>query len=246
MSTVRTLDRAFSILRIVARHPQGIGVSAIAAELGLAKSTISRLLAAMSHWELVERTAEHRFRIGPEPVRWVERQPFSATLPALARPVLQTIAGQTGEAAAICVLQEFQVRYLDHVQSYQDIQVRDWTGEYVPLHVSSAGKVLLAAGSPDFQAAFFQRPLAPFTEHTLVDPEQLKAELAAVRRQGFAITNEEYGEGIIGLAVPVVNAQGETAAALNVYGPKFRLNSPDRQAQIIELMKAEAGFLATG
>lgn len=246
MSTVRTLDRAFSILRIVARHPQGIGVSAIAAELGLAKSTISRLLAAMTRWEIVERTAENRFQIGPEPVRWVGRQPFTATLPALARPILQNIAAETGEAAAICVLQGFQVTYLDHVQSYQDIQVRDWSGERVPLHVSSAGKVLLAAESSDFQAAFFQRPLAPFTERTLVDPDQLRAELAVIQRQGFAITNEEYGEGIIGLAVPVVNAQGETVAALNVYGPKFRLNSPDRQAQIIEIMKSEAGFLATG
>lgn len=243
MSTIRTLDRAFSILRVVASHPQGIGVSAVAAELGVAKSTVSRLLAAMSSWELVERTAENRFRIGAEPVRWVGQQAFTATLPALTRPVLQKIADETGEAVAICILQGFQVLYLDHVQSYQDIQVRDWKGELVPLHISSAGKVLLAYSKPDFVEAFLRRPLLPFTKQTIVDSERLREELTAAQRQGFAITDEEYGEGIIGLAVPVFNHHGDVVAAVNVYGPKFRLNAPDRQTQIIEIMKAEVETL---
>lgn len=71
MSTIRTLDRAFSILRIVAKYPDGVGVNAVAAELGLAKSTTSRLLTAMNGWGVVERTKNNRFRIGPEPVRWI-------------------------------------------------------------------------------------------------------------------------------------------------------------------------------
>lgn len=243
MSTTRTLDRAFSILRIVAGHPQGIGVTAIAAELGLAKSTISRLLTALDSWDMVERTAENRFRIGPEPVRWVSRQAFTDTLPALARPVLQKIAAETGEAAAICILQGFQVLYLDHVQSYQDIQVRDWTGERIPLHVSSAGKTLLAYSRPDFVEIFFQHPLLPLTEKTIVDSEQLREELAVVQKHGYAISDEEYAEGIVGLAVPLFNRQGDAIAAINVYGPKFRLNGLEKQAKIIEIMKAEVKTL---
>jgi len=244
MSTIRTLDRAFSILRVVAQHPDGVGVSDVAAELGLAKSTISRLLTAMNSWEIVERTAENRFRIGSEPVRWVGQQPFTATLPALARPVLQKIADETGEAAAICILKGFQVFYVDHVQSYQDIQVRDWTGEQLPLHVSSAGKVLLAYSPVEFVEAFLRRPLLPFTDQSIVDPEALRAELIAVRAQGYALTDEEYSQGIIGLAVPVFNRQGEVVAAINVYGPKFRLKSPATQAQIIEKLSVEVGSLA--
>ena len=244
MSTIRTLDRAFSILRIVARHPQGVGVSVIAAELGLAKSTISRLLAAMDSWEVVVRTAENRFRIGPEPVQWVGHQPLNFTLPALTRPILRKIADETGEAVSICVLEGFYVSYLDHVQSYRDIQVRDWTGEQVPPHVSSAGKVLLAFSESDFVEAFLKRPLLPYTDRSIVDPDELRKELIAVRGQGCAITNEEYGEGIVGLAVPVFNNHDNIVAAINVYGPKFRLDSPAKQAQIIEKMKAEVGSLS--
>jgi DNA-binding IclR family transcriptional regulator len=243
MSTIRTLDRAFSILQIVARHPAGIGVSAVAAELELAKSTTSRLLAAMDSWEIVERTADNRFKIGPEPVRWLGHQAFTATLPALARPILQRIADETGEAAAICILQGFQVLYLDHVQSYQDIQVRDWTGEVIPLHVSSAGKVLLAHSKPDFVEAFLQRPLAAFTDRSTITPEKLREELSATKIRGYALTDEEYAEGIIGLAAPVFNGDGDVVAAVNVYGPRFRLSAPDTQAQIVEVMKAEVETL---
>jgi DNA-binding IclR family transcriptional regulator len=244
MSTIRTLDRAFSILRIVAKHPGGIGVNAVAAELGLAKSTVSRLLMAMNSWEIVERTAQNRFQIGPEPVRWIGHQPFTTTLPVLARPVLQKIADETGEAVAICVLEGFQVFYLDHVQSYQEIQVRDWTGEYIPPHVSSAGKVLLAYSEADLVEAFLERPLSTFTPRSIVDPERLREALISVRETGYAITDEEYGEGIIGLAVPVYNRHGALVAAINVYGPKFRLDTPEKQAQIIQKMKLEVESLA--
>ncbi len=240
MSNIRTLDRAFSILEIIAQRPDGVGVTTIANELELAKSTISRLLATMESWQVVERTTTNRFRMGPALARWVGYQPFTSTLSALARPILQNIADEVGEAVAICVLDGFQVLYLDHVQSHQDILVRDWTGELLPLHVTSAGKVLLAYASSDLVNKFLKRPLQAFTEKTIVDPFIFRKELERVRQTGYAMTNEEFAVDIIGFAVPLFNRQGDIIAALNLYGPKFRLNSPIKEAQIIQKMKAEA------
>lgn len=240
MSNIRTLDRAFSILEIIALRPDGVGVTAIANELELAKSTISRLLATMESWHVVERTATNHFRVGPALARWVGYQPFTSTLSALARPVLQNIADKVGEAVAICVLEGFQVLYLDHVQSHQDILVRDWTGELLPLHVTSAGKIMLAYASPELVDKFLERPLQAFTEKTIIDPLLFRKELEQVRQIGYAMTNEEFGVDIIGFAVPIFNRQGDVVAALNLYGPKFRLNSAAKEAQIIQKMKAEA------
>ncbi|MGB0389057.1 MAG: IclR family transcriptional regulator [Ardenticatenaceae bacterium] len=245
MQKIRTIDRAFSILQLLSKHPDGMGVSAIAAELELAKSTISRLLGTMYAWEVVERMADNRFRIGPALARWVSHQPFTTTLPLLARPILQKIADETGEAVAICVLEGFELLYLDHVNSYQDIQVRDWTGELIPPHVTSAGKILLAYATPDFVDRFLLKPLASFTEKSIVDPLAFKKELIAVRQKGEAMSDEEFGVGIMGLAVPVFNRHGNVIAALNLYGPKFRLNSPAKQTQIMQKMKAGAQSLAT-
>lgn len=240
MSNIRTLDRAFSILEIIAQRPDGVGVTAIANELELAKSTISRLLATMESWHVVERTTTNRFRMGPTLARWVGYQPFTSTLSALARPILQNIADEVGEAVAICVLDGFQVLYLDHVQSHQDILVRDWTGELLPLHVTSAGKVLLAYASPELIDKFLKKPLQSFTEKTIVDPLIFRKELKQVRKIGYAVTNEEFGVNIIGFAVPIFNRKDEIVAALNLYGPKFRLNSPAKETQIIQKMKTEA------
>ncbi|MDX1521433.1 MAG: IclR family transcriptional regulator [Anaerolineae bacterium] len=244
MSTIRTLDRAISILQIVAAHPDGVGVSAIAVELGLAKSTISRLLTAMDSWEIVERTPENRYRIGAEPVRWVSHKPFSATLSVLARPILQQLAEETGEAVALCTLNGLQVYYLDHVQSRQDIQVRDWTGEQVPLHVSSAGKVLLAYAGQQQIDRFLERPLAPSTKQTITNPATFRKQLEEVRSQGFAISDEEFASEVFGLAVPIFGKRNAVVAAINVYGPKFRLKSPAKQRRIIAHMVTQAESLS--
>ena len=237
MSTIRTVDRAFAILRYVSQHPDGVGVSMIATHLGLAKSTISRLLATMQQWEVVEKTPSNQFRIGSEPARWISHQPFSNTLGLIARPALQMVADETGEATTLCVLDSDQLVYLDHIQSRHDIQVRDWRGEKLPLHVTSAGKVLLAYARPELQRALLQRPLVAYTDKTIVDSTVLEQQLQQIRTQGVAVADEEFAEGIIGIAVPLLIDEQDVVAALCVYGPKFRLDALDKQQEIIEIMQ---------
>lgn len=240
MSTIRTVDRAFEILQIVAQHPNGIGVNAIAAQMDLAKSTVSRLLRTMQSREVVEHTDDKRYRIGAEPIRWLRYQPAATTLPALARPILEEIADETGEAAAICIRSSREVIYLDNVQSKQEIQVRDWTNERLPMHVVSPGKVLLAYANITFIDAYLQQPLAPFTERTIVDPAALRAQLQQVRQAGYASTDEEFAADVIGLSVPVANTGGSIVAAICIYGPKFRLRSTITRQACIESLQMGA------
>lgn len=238
MSTIRSVDRAFEILQIVAQHPKGIGVNAIAAQMDLAKSTVSRLLSTMQNREVVERTIDKRYRIGAEPMRWLRYQPATTTLPALARPILQEIAAETGEAAAICVQSGREVIYLDNVQSKQEIQVRDWTNEKLPLHVVSPGKVLLAFADDAFIDTYLQEPLASVTPQTIIDPHLLREQLKTIRQEGYAVTIEEFAPEVIGLSVPLTNAGGRVVAALGVYGPKFRLGTATVQQKCVGSLKA--------
>lgn len=237
MSTIRTVDRAFEILQIVAQHPHGIGVNAIAKQLGLAKSTVSRLISTMKTREIVEQTVEKRYRIGKEPIRWFRYQPATITLPALARPILQEIADETGESAAICIRSGHEVIYLDNVQSQQDIQVRDWKDERLPLHVVSPGKVLLAFADDAFVDSYLKESLALFTPQTIVDPEVLRKHLSEIRDAGYASTGEEFAPEIIGLSVPISNTNKEIVGALCVYGPKFRLGPDTVQEKCVHCLK---------
>lgn len=244
MSTIRTVDRAFTIVQIVAQNPDGIGVNAIAEQLDLAKSTVSRLLATMQQREIVEQMTDRRYRIGAEPLRWVSYQPQRATLAALAQPILQELVAQTGEAAAVCVGSGKEVLYLDNVQSQQDIQIRDWAGEALPLHVVAPGKVLLAYREPEFLEQYLRDQLVKLTAKTVADPDELRKQLAQIRREGYAVTEEEFAPEIIGMAAPVRNTELRVVASICVYGPKFRLGTKSVQQRCLRHLKAAIGKLS--
>lgn len=244
MSTIRTVDRAIEIIQIVAHHPDGIGVNAIAAQLDLAKSTVSRLLTTLQQREVVEHTADKRYRIGRAPFQWISYQPLRSTLPALAKPILQELAELTGEAVAICVRSGDEVLYLDNAQSHQDIQVRDWTGETLPLHAVAPGKVLLAYQPPDLLDQYLQTPLSKLTAQTLVEPNELRNQLREIGQAGYSIAIEEFAPEIIGMAVPVHNVNQDVVASICVYGPKFRLDTKSIQHTCIRHLKTALGKLS--
>ncbi len=243
MSTIRVVDRTFAILEMIASHPQGVGVNAIARATGLPNSTVSRILSTAEAWEAVTRTEDNLFQIGPWLIRLVGHQSFAQNLTALARPVMQDIAETTGEAVALCVLDNMQTYYLDHVQSSQTILVRDWTGEYLPLHVAAPGKVFLAYAAPGVIEDVLKKPLARFARRTITAPEQLRAQLATIRAQGFAVSDEEFADGVLGLGVPIRDRDGHVIAAFNLYGPKFRLADAAKQEQIVAVLQLGAKAL---
>ena len=91
---------------------------------------------------------------------------------------------------------------------------------------------------PVFRHDYLRHPLIKYTENSLVTPEALLAELDQVREQGFAVTNEEYAPDLVALSVPLWDEAGRCQAAINIFGPKFRLSDPERQKSIIALMFA--------
>lgn len=245
MSIIRTVDRAFSILRHVAHHPSGQTVSKISTELGLAKSTVSRLLTTMEKWDMVQRDANNRFFLGDEPVRWISQQPKTKTLSSIVHPTLQQISDSTGEAVALCVREGLQVVYIDHVQGNHDVQVRDWTGEKLPLHATSSGKVLLAYAPSQTIDLVLSRPLQPYTGKTVASSTELSRRLEMIRERGYDIADEEYGEGIIGIGVPIHDQKNQIVASLNLYGPRFRLDRETLKQSIFEQLKESTSFLKT-
>ncbi|MFT5193898.1 MAG: DNA-binding IclR family transcriptional regulator [Cellvibrionaceae bacterium] len=243
MSKIRSIDRAFTILRAVSTAPDGIGVNSVAQQVGLAKSTTSRILSALEEWNTVERTADNRFKIGPGLVRLVENQPFSATLKALVRPALQQIAAETGEATLLVVNDGSEALYLDMVAGSHAVQVRDWTGERVPFNVTSGGKMLLAHADETFTVDYLSKPLARLTAHSVDDAQKLAVQLKTIKERGFAVTDGEYDDEVAGITVPVKNVDGIVIAAITVYGPTFRLRPFARRTEVLEVMQSAVSKL---
>ena len=237
MSGIQSIERAFSILEAVATQPTGVGVTDIAAVVGLPKSTVSRILATLTAVNAIERLPDKAgFQLGQAIHDLALNIPYSQQLITIARPHLLELAEFTGEAASLCLPDGELVHYVDQVQSQHQVQVRNWTGSRFPMSALSAGKLFLASWSEGMLDAYLKRPLAKQTSRTLTDPTALRRRLEQVRQQGYDWTFEEFAEGVNGASAPIYDQSGQIIAAINIYGPAFRFPAAEHQIEITQLL----------
>jgi DNA-binding IclR family transcriptional regulator len=218
---VQSIERAFSVLSFLADGP--LGVTDLAGRASLPKSTAARLLSALVAEGAVEQVpGETRYRLGSRVLTLAEGLRSTRGLIATAHPYLIELAGRTGEAAGLSVPDGATMHYIDQVESPNPVQVRDWTGTRIPMHSVSSGQVVLASLAPLTLDRYLAGPLERFTPRTIVTPDPLRARLHAAQRDGFAWAREEYAEGIVSVAAPIADADGEVVAAVHVHGPSYR------------------------
>ena len=198
MSTVQSIDRAFSVLRCLAAGPAG--VTDIAERVGLPKSTVSRLLSTLEELGAVEQVAAgSQYRIGFAMIELGAAARPGRSLISLARPQLVELSRRTGEAAGVSIPDGDEMLYLDQLTPDSELQVRDWTGHRIPMHAVPSGLVVLASDQ-----AIAERvatgPLHQFTPHTNTTPAALLQRLETVRRDGYAWALEEVSPGIDSVA----------------------------------------------
>jgi DNA-binding IclR family transcriptional regulator len=220
---VQSVDRAVAILEILARDGEA-GVTEVARELGVHKSTASRLLAALCRRELVAQDAARgKFRLGIGIVRLAGAARRTLDLVQESRPVCRALAQQVGETVNLAILSGREVLYLDQTAGPAALSPHNWAGKRVPLHATSDGKVLLAYLPEAELASSLVPPLARFTERTITAPDEFSQVLAEVRRRGFATAVDELEAGLTAIAAPVRNAEGDVAASISASGPSFRI-----------------------
>jgi DNA-binding IclR family transcriptional regulator len=223
VQSVQSVDRAVRILEILARDGEA-GVTEVAGELGVHKSTASRLLAALDRRELVTQDAARgKFRLGVGIVRLAGAA--SARLDVLqeSRAVCRMLAYEVGETVNLAILSGRDVLYLDQTAGPAALSPHNWAGQRIPLHATSDGKVLLAWLPEAELAQSLTPPLARFTERTIIDVAAFPAVLAEVRRRGYATAVDELEAGLTAIAAPVRAADGAVIASISASGPSFRI-----------------------
>jgi DNA-binding IclR family transcriptional regulator len=235
---VQSVDRAVAILEILARDGEA-GVSEVARELGVHKSTASRLFAALDRRELVTQDSSRgKFRLGVGLVRLAGAAGRRLDVVQESRPVCRALAQEVGETVNLAILAGRDALYLDQVAGPAALSPHNWAGQRIPLHATSDGKVLLAylsgteladTGLADTGLAdtgLAERltlPLPRFTEHTITALAELRRVLAEVRQRGFATAVEELEAGLSAVAAPVRDAEGTVIASVSASGPSFRI-----------------------
>jgi len=235
---VQSVERALNILEILARVGE-CGVTEIAAELEVHKSTAFRLMSTLESHDLVEQTEDRgKYRLGVGMLRLAGATTARLDLVQEARPVCRKLAADTGETVNLAVLSENSALYVDQVAGTSALQSHNWVGQHIPLHATSNGKVLLSElDKEDLDGILATLP--SYTELTVTSRARLRAELAQVREQGYAEAIDELEVGLTAVAAPIRNAHGDIIASMSVSGSTFRLTA-DRIPDAIEQVRAAA------
>ncbi|MEV5388380.1 IclR family transcriptional regulator [Streptomyces sp. NPDC052721] len=220
---VQSVDRAVSVLEILAQRGEA-GVSEVAAEIDVHKSTAFRLLGALEARGLVEQSGERgKYRLGFGIVRLASAVTGRLDITQQGHPVCERLAEEIGETVNIAVLQEHYAVNLYEVRGPGAVGAHNWVGQLTPLHATSSGKILLAY-LPDKERAevLAAAELRKLTPHTITARTRLEKHLAEARERGYAVTLEELEVGLHAMAAPVRAHHGEVVAALSASGPAYR------------------------
>jgi len=228
---VRTSDgveRAMSVLEILADARGDLGVTEVADVLGVHKATASRLLGTLAGRGLVERdSSTGKFRIGVGLIRLAGSAMAGMDVIRQARPVLEELSERANETVNLAILERSNVLYVDQVSASHAIVMANWVGRHSPVHCSSSGKVFLAFGDEAQTKRLLHRSLERRTKNTITDLDRLRSQIADVRKAGYARSVGELEEGLNTVAAPVFGDE-RVLAAVSISGPSFRVPARDQ------------------
>ena len=234
---VQSVDRALVILEVLARVGAA-GVTEIAAELGVHKSTAFRLVATLESHRLVEQVGDRgKYRLGVGVLRLAGATTARLDVVQEARSVCRRLAADTGETVNVAVLSDSSALYLDQVAGSSALQSHNWVGQRIPLHATSNGKVLLAGLDPSAPRRAARRPRGLHPPHG--HPEPGPAPRAGPgAEQGWALAVDELEVGLAAAAAPIRDAAGDVVASMSVSGSTFRLTEERLEVVVQQLLEA--------
>jgi DNA-binding IclR family transcriptional regulator len=220
---IRSVGKAMQVLRQLEEGGE-LGVTELSRRLRVHKSTVSRLLATLERHGVVSRNPEtDRFGLGPALISLAGAALQRIDLRTSAREHIARLAQETRETVNLAILDGDQVVNIEKLPSAHYIRDIGWIGRRSPLHCTATGKALIAhLDRPELRRLLGAR-LKRFTPRTICEWPTLEAELAEVRRTGFALGEEELEPGLIAIAAPIRGLGGRVAGAVSVSGPSFRM-----------------------
>lgn len=216
---VQSIDRAAQLLTFVVQSDGPINFTELVEDSGLARSTTSRLLAALENNHLLERDQSGAYRAGALFAQYAARHDPWSQIIRLARPVMDAVGAATRETVNLAIPRGETVVQIAQVDSTFLLSARDWMQVDVPPHCSALGKVLYAYDA----LALPEGELEQLTARSLASSDALRRDLRGIRRRGYALCRDELEVGLDAVAAPIHGPEGDVVAGLGVSGPSARI-----------------------
>lgn len=233
---LQSLERGLAVLRAFTSDAPALTISEVAERTGLTRATARRILLTLADLGYVD-SERRAFSLNSSVLDLAK--PFAGRQDSwsFARPYLESLTERTGESASIAVLDDTDILYVARSQTRRLMTLAVAVGSRLPAHATSKGRVLLAfLPEPELEAYFARRAMARFTEQTVVDEAELREILADVRREGFAIVDQQLEVGLSSVAAPIVDASGRISAALSLCAHAGRVDGATLRADFVPLV----------
>lgn len=233
-NTIKSLDRAMEVFEYLS-EAQGKPLTQLADEMGQSPATVYRILVTLEGRGLVEFDSQEQvWHIGAQAFVIGARFLRRTSLVDRARPIMRRLMEETGETANLGIEKEGAVLFLSQVETHATIRAFFPPGTLSQMHSSGIGKTLMAHMDGErLERLLSRQPLQPFTDRTITDLATLRDDLMKVRKNGFAVDNEERNLGMRCIAAPVFDVNREAIAGISVSGPTSRV-SPDEMERLSE------------
>lgn len=239
-SQVKSATRTLDIIEYVVAHNRPLVAQEIATALGIPVSSLSYLLSTLVDRQYLQREGR-RYSAGPGLAR-LQASTGGFSLVERAAPLVRTLRVQLNETSSFFVRRDWEIEAIVTESSEQALRYSVPHGQRLPMHALAAGKVLLAALTPEELDTYFRETRRDqFTECTVTEEAMLREQIAEAQRTGFATTDEEYSRGIEGIA-RLVKMNGEPVGSLSVAVPKVRFDD-DVEARVCDLLERTASLL---
>lgn len=242
---IQSVARALTIIDVMAEAGGELALNEIAGRLGLAKTTVHGLISTLKTFGYVEQSAfSGKYKLG---VRLFEVGNIVSNgweVRVVAVPYIQKLVEEMGETVHLVILDRYEVLYIDKRESSGSLHIASQVGMRLPAHCTGVGKVLMAYLSPQERHQIIKtRGLPRFTRNTLTDPVALEAELEKIKKQGYAVDNEEIMDSLRCVAAPIRDQSGKVISALSISGPVSRMQG-ERFEKALRLCVATAAEIS--
>lgn len=240
---VKSVGRALDIISIVSSKKGGLGVTEIAKQIDINKSSVYRILSTLVQYGYIEQDIETgRYKLGYKFLEISSKLLDSIDLRSEAMPFLQDLERDTNEVIHLVVYDQGEVVYIEKLEGNETLRTHSRVGKRAPMHCTSVGKAILAYLPTNIVMDIIDRKGLPIhTDHTITEKEEFLQELNRVKQKGYALDLEENEYGITCIAAPIFDHSGNVVASVSVSGPTTRMSNArldELKPMMIEASKA--------
>ncbi len=222
---VKSVGRALDIIDLVSAKKGGLGVTEIANQIDINKSSVYRILSTLAQYGYIEQDADTgKYKLGYKFLEVSSKLLDSIDLRMEAKPFLQELERETNEVIHLVVYDQGEVVYIEKLEGTETLRTHSRVGKRAPMHCTSVGKAILAhLPSTTVMDIIDRKGLPMHTENTITEKESFLKELNGIKQKGYALDLEENEYGITCIAAPIFDHLGRVVASVSISGPTMRM-----------------------